>query len=130
MPKRPQVLLVEDNAALARTMRWAVLAKCEVTAVGSVREAEECLGGPWDAFIFDISLPDGSGLALMRKARDSHPSAGALVISGLDREGDVEATAEMGARFLAKPFEAADILRFLEECLPHHGGGGGATDGA
>jgi CheY-like chemotaxis protein len=95
-----------------------VLAKCEVTAVGTAGEAEAFLGQHWDAFIFDVALPDGCGLRMMRKAREAQPTAGALVISGLGREEDADAATAMGAYYLGKPFTPGDILRFLEECLP------------
>jgi DNA-binding response OmpR family regulator len=125
VPRRPQVLLVEDDAGLARTLKWAVLAKCEATTVGTVREARECLHeGEWDAFLFDISLPDGCGLRLMRHARELRPQAGALLISGHDRNEDVDAAHEMGATFLAKPFRPSDVLSFLDGCLPGRGGEG------
>jgi DNA-binding response OmpR family regulator len=96
-----------------------------VTAVGTARDAEECLGRKWDAFIFDVALPDGCGLGVMRKARAAQPTAGALVISGLGRQEDIDAAEEMGARYLDKPFGPGPILRFLEECLPQIANRGG-----
>ncbi|MGH7434637.1 MAG: response regulator [Polyangiaceae bacterium] len=124
MPKPPYVLLVEDDAALARSLTWAVLSDCAVTAVGTVREAREHLHGEWDVLLFDICLPDGCGLKLMRQARQLRPRAGALLVSGHDRPEDIEAAQAMGASFLAKPFGPLDILKFLDSCLPGRRGGG------
>jgi ActR/RegA family two-component response regulator len=115
---RPKVLVVEDNGALARALRWAVLAKCEATVLGTARQAEECLPLDWDAFIFDVALPDGCGLATMRKALEAHPDSAALIISGLGRYQDVDIAASMGAYYLGKPFTPGQILKFLDECLP------------
>ncbi len=118
VPRRPEVLLVEDDVVLARAMRWAALAQCEVTAVVSAREARECLDRRWDALIFDINLPDGCGLAMMQRARELHPDAVALIISGAGREEQIERTRSMGATYLEKPFKPVEVLRLLAACLP------------
>jgi DNA-binding response OmpR family regulator len=111
--RRTQVLLLEDNTALARAVRWAVVACSEVTAVVTAAEAMACLDREWDAFVFDIGLPDGSGLDVLRRARREQPDAAALAISGSLRQEDVNAAFAMGAHYLAKPFQPEALVEFL-----------------
>ena len=87
-----------------------------MTAVGTVREARECLhGGEWDAFLFDISLPDGCGLeADATRLASSGRKRALCSFSGHDRNEDVGTRPTRWARpSLAKPFRPSDVLSFL-----------------
>lgn len=97
------VLIVEDDPAMrdffavsvARNEKLALLA-----GVGSVTEARTCLDNPAqrvDVLLTDLGLPDGSGLDVIRHARQRHPECEALVISMFGDEDNVMASIEAGA---------------------------------
>jgi len=48
----------------------------EMVTASALREALPFLsdGSAWSAFLFDVQLPDGSGLDLLAKARATYPS--------------------------------------------------------
>jgi ActR/RegA family two-component response regulator len=115
--RRRRLLLLEDNAVLARAIGSAVEECGEVTTTGTAREALACLDRRWHAFVFDICLPDGSGLDVLRQARMAQPDAVALVISGDLRPADVNTACGLGAHYLAKPFRADAIVGFLERAF-------------
>ena len=67
----PQIFLLEDDAALGRGIALALSGpERAVTQADSVARAREALAGArFDLWIFDINLPDGSGLTLLRALR-------------------------------------------------------------
>ena len=64
----PNILLVEDDAALSEGIALALRAQGTVRRCPTLAEAREALGhAGFDLMILDINLPDGSGLALLRE---------------------------------------------------------------
>ncbi len=116
---RPRVLMLEDNLLFARVTKRALRSCVEVTIVATAHAAMHRLGRDeaWSGFVFDIGLPDGSGLDVLREARKAHPTALALAISGSIRQEDVNAACMLGAQYLAKPFREAEIVGVVERHL-------------
>jgi DNA-binding response OmpR family regulator len=62
----PQVLHVEDDQSLTAIVREAMSRNAVVTSARSVAAARQQLAEKhFDAVILDVTLPDGSGLALL-----------------------------------------------------------------
>lgn len=77
-----RVLLVEDNAALGRTLAKTLEQRgFHVTLAGS---AETARGetGPFDVGVFDITLRDGDGIELARSLLERGTVGGALFCTG------------------------------------------------
>lgn len=98
-----RVLIVEDDAQM-REFFVASLARSDqlalVAAVGSLAEARTWvtdLGHALDVMLIDLGLPDGSGLDLIRLARQHRPNCEALVVSMFGDEDNVLASIEAGA---------------------------------
>jgi len=107
-----KVLLVEDDAALGRGVCLALdsesvtVTRCENLLQG--RRALEA--ADFDLLILDVSLPDGSGLDLLREARRSG-AVPIILLTANDLETDIVAGLESGADdYITKPFSLA-VLR-------------------
>ncbi|HEV2291638.1 MAG TPA: response regulator, partial [Gemmatimonadales bacterium] len=102
------VLLVEDDPAAAQLLT-AVLeqANLRVTRCGTVREAEQLIGGMYpDLFLLDIRLPDGDGFTLARYIRHDPRFALTPLIfltAATGPESQMEALRCGGDDFVAKP---------------------------
>ena len=109
----PQIFLLEDDAALGRGIALALSGpERAVTQADSVARAREALAGArFDLWIFDINLPDGSGLTLLRALRQSGDRTPAILLTANDLELDEVAGLEAGAAdFNTNPFTLA-VLR-------------------
>ena len=98
-----RVLIVEDDPQ-AREFFSASVSRCDqlalLASVGSVAEARAWLVGaahPVDVLLVDLGLPDGSGLEVIRLARQWHPECESLVVSMFGDEDHVLASIEAGA---------------------------------
>jgi DNA-binding NarL/FixJ family response regulator len=98
-----RVLIVEDDP-LMRDYFAASVSRCAqlrlVESVGTRAEAMACLDAQTqalDVLLTDLGLPDGSGLDVIRHARQRHPECEALVISMFGDEDNVLASIEAGA---------------------------------
>ena len=84
----PEILLVEDDAALAGGVARAVAGEGRhVTVCGTAEAARRALEQPVDLVLLDIGLPDGSGLELCREVRLSG-HAPVIFLTANDTEQD------------------------------------------
>ena len=118
--KRPNVLLVDDDASI----RFAVRDYLEVqgwTVEEAIdgRSARSALrtGHP-DAIVLDYRLPDGDTLTLLSEIKAVHPTLPVVVLTG-HASVDLAVTAvKLGAdHFLTKPVELATLLVILQRLL-------------
>src|SRR5476649_128672 len=84
-----EILLVEDNSGGARLLRGMVDGEAPrgtaLTHVTSMTEAERHLSQrEVDVILLDLMLPDGHGLAALRRARSAAPRIPLVVLTGLD----------------------------------------------
>ncbi len=114
-----QVLIVEDDEeiadAIARTLRREGY---EPAIAGTVAQANARLdGGPWDAVLLDLGLPDGDGLAIARRLRDTAATP-VLVVAARDEVPSRVAGLDAGADdYLVKPFDRSELLARLRALL-------------
>ena len=117
-----RVLIVEDNPHMRDFFAASVGASDQlrlVGAVGSVAQALQWLDDPAhgvDVLLTDLGLPDGSGLAVIRHARQVHPQCEPLVISMFGDEDNVLASIEAGALgYIHKDAAPSDIAHTIVE---------------
>src|SRR6266576_5458119 len=127
-PKR--ILLVDDDVALLRVVREALMAslQCEVDTSPKPEYAFElALKKRYDLFIFDFQMPmiDGAMLFFLigKVYNNSQPPRivpPLLLVSGqADEERAQELLKEPGVRGLvAKPFAMNRLLEKIKECVP------------
>jgi DNA-binding response OmpR family regulator len=64
----------------------------------------------YDCIVVDITLPDGSGLDIIRRVKANHASTGVIIISAKNSLDDKLRGLEIGADdYLTKPFHLAEL---------------------
>jgi len=107
-----KILLVEDEPAL----RAALLSSLKQagylveTAVDFAQAQEKIMLYQYDCVLLDLTLPDGSGLDLLRKLKASNSAAGVLIITARDALDDKITGLDLGADdYLIKPFHLSEL---------------------
>ena len=109
----PQVLLLEDDPAIARTICYALeregIAVTHSLLIADARQ--QWVGKAFDVLLMDVGLPDGNGLDWCRELRSAGSFIPVLVLSARGEEMDKVLGLELGADdYLAKPFSPRELL--------------------
>jgi len=79
---------------------------------------QPALTGNYDCFIFDVQMPDMTGLELLRKLRERHIQTPTLFLTAQDTLDDKVAGFEAGVDdYLTKPFEPRELELRVEALL-------------
>lgn len=105
-----RALILEDDDLLADLLETVVAGLypgARVRLSGSLVQAREYLDqGPWDLFIVDWNLPDGSGLDLVRQVRRSDPEVPVVMVTARSDRDSVLMAAHYGIDgYITKPFD-------------------------
>jgi DNA-binding NarL/FixJ family response regulator len=117
-------MLVDDHEVVRRGVATAVGASSELSIVGEaagVAEAVRRLPAirP-DVLVVDLQLPDGTGIDVMRKARELNPEQLMLVLTSFDDEPAMRESKAVGAAgMMLKSSRSRDIV---DAILTVHGG--------
>lgn len=125
-PSPGKILVVDDEADIAQTVRLAVGRGYQVEAVATGREAFEILKENAPGFgivIVDHLMPGWSGSELIRKLNEAGFRGRCIVITGYLSPAVEADYRELGVQFvIPKPFDGAEIrkavaasVRSLEE---------------
>jgi two-component system OmpR family response regulator len=120
-----RILLVEDEQEMSRLIARSVGATgFMVDCVASIAEAEAALVvGSHALVLLDRRLPDGDGLSLLRSVRARRPGVPVIVLTALDDVRDKVRGLDAGADdYLAKPFDAEELLARIRAALRRPGG--------
>jgi PAS domain S-box-containing protein len=115
-----RVLLVEDHADTRHVLtRLLASFGCDVTAVGSVREAVAAAERQtFDLLLSDIGLPDGTGLDVMRHVAARSKVTG-IALSGFGQDEDVRRSREAGfVTHLTKPVTLQALKEVIRNMTP------------
>ena len=122
-----RILLVEDHADTAVVLtRMLKRTGYEVHHAATVDSAmglaeQQMKAGGIDLVVSDLSLPDGSGLDLMRSLAEKYGLRG-IALSGFGMESDIEQSSAAGfSRHLIKPINIAVIRSTIAEMLELRG---------
>jgi len=116
------VVIVEDEPSTRRYFASAIAECAELRLAGeagTLREGRALLAreAP-DVLLVDLGLPDGSGLDLIRTARELSADTHSLVVTVLGDEKTVLCAIEAGARgYLLKDAEPHDLARSILDLL-------------
>jgi two-component system alkaline phosphatase synthesis response regulator PhoP len=129
----PKILIVEDEAALATTLKDRL--KKEGYAVTVARDGQQALEKathePFDLIVLDVMLPGQSGLKVCEKLRQDGWGIPILMLTARRQTMDKVLGFKTGADDdLTKPFKMAELLARIEALLRRAGqpgapGGGG-----
>jgi two-component system nitrogen regulation response regulator NtrX len=117
-----RVLIVDDEENIGRSLR--MILEREGYAVNFCRSVAEFKKFPdpqrMDALMFDVKLPDGSGIDLVRSLQQQENTAPIIMISGHATIADaVEATRAGAFDFLEKPLSRERVLVALKNAIAH-----------
>jgi CheY-like chemotaxis protein len=119
-----KVLVVDDEPLMrlfvVRALRGAGYEPVEAESATQALELLESAGAEISLLLSDVQMPGISGPELVEQARRILPTLPTLLMSGTAKPWLVnEQLMEREADLLQKPFRIAELLRKLEQLLPH-----------
>jgi DNA-binding response OmpR family regulator len=115
------VLVVEDDESISKLLKIVLenngyivrIAKDYATARTAIEDGEYAI------MLFDIGLPDGNGLELVRWVRDDlTQSTPIIVLSAFRQDENVQRAFEFGANdFVPKPFRPKELMARVERVI-------------
>ena len=118
-----KILLLEDDTALANILVDYLEDEYEVTQTYSMQKAlslsEELA---FDLYIFDINVPDGDGISLLKELRSFADTTPTIFITAFhDTKYLKEAFAAGANDFIKKPFDLDELGVRIENIKEHFG---------
>ncbi|MDQ7066577.1 MAG: response regulator transcription factor [Sulfurimonas sp.] len=106
-----KILLLEDDTALATILVDYLEDEYEVVQTYSMKRAlslsEE---HKFDLYIFDINVPDGDGISLLKELRAFHDTTPTIFITAFSDTKYLKSAFESGANdFIKKPFDLEEL---------------------
>ncbi|MEE8429763.1 MAG: sigma-54 dependent transcriptional regulator [Candidatus Desulfatibia sp.] len=94
-----QVLIIDDDRAMCEMLAGLVnqmgyKAVCEYTLDTGLKEVQS---RPYDVVLLDVQLPDGSGLDILPKIRETDSSPEVIIMTGFSDEDGAEIAIKSGA---------------------------------
>jgi two-component system, cell cycle sensor histidine kinase and response regulator CckA len=117
---RPLLLLVEDDDGIRRLIRSMLAGEnidlIEASTGGEGLRLAEAAGRSIDILLTDMLLPELSGYDLAAELKGRFPDMRIIMVTGYV-EGEIvqRGKEELGAAFLDKPFQAAELRRIVAE---------------
>jgi len=114
------VLIVDDDAAVCRIlMRILSDANYKVYTTQSVQDAEDIIKErPFDAYVFDYRLVDGTGLDIAEHLRSTGSEAPVILISGCESDDLAAMAKPLGiSQIVEKPFSPRTICTAIEKSI-------------
>ncbi|HXI23372.1 MAG TPA: sigma-54 dependent transcriptional regulator [Pyrinomonadaceae bacterium] len=116
----PDILLVEDKDSLRRVLRLTLEhAGYTVTEAADAREAiQEISRVPHKVVLTDLRMPNGSGLDVLRAAKDANSDTPVIVMTAYGSIDEAVQAMKDGAHdFLQKPVDSNHLLLLVERAL-------------
>lgn len=115
-----RILVVDDEASVRESLKRVLNREgCEVKVAATVAEAKDLLVQHTFALVItDFSMPDQSGIDLLKYLKHSKIAVEVILITGHGTiERAVEAMKEGAYDFITKPFKRVDIIRAVRKAL-------------
>jgi DNA-binding response OmpR family regulator len=119
-----RLLLVEDNAELARLLTESLAVKGFATDVlGTAADARQALSSVrYSALILDLGLPDDDGMSILRELRRAQDPTPVLILTARGSVDDRVAGLRSGADdYLVKPFAVEELIARIQALLRRPG---------
>ena len=116
----PNVLVVDDDNAVCRIVRWMLSKEPYQVQTGqSVSDAFQAIEKkPFDTYLLDYKLPDGSGLDVAERIRSKGSEAPIILMSGYDASAVALRAEKLGiSDFLEKPFSRETISNAVKKAI-------------
>ncbi len=112
-----RVLVVDDEPETLEFVKEVLTSKgflCD-SASSSRQALSRLRARSYHLLITDIRLPDGSGIDIIRIAREKHPYMAAMVITGFASIEGIKEAMDLGAMdYIPKPFSMEELLLSVE----------------
>jgi len=115
-----RILVVEDNADVARQIKTALSREHYVVDIAADGEEGQFLGEtePYDAIVLDLGLPKKDGLSVLQHWRACGSEVPVLILTSRDTWREKVTGLRAGADdYLPKPFEFEELLARLEALI-------------
>ncbi|WP_242396029.1 sensor histidine kinase [Anaeromyxobacter oryzisoli] len=118
-PKRPRVLVVDDNASLVENLSEILAgAAYAVAGAGSCADALRLAAGGFDVALVDLKLPDGDGTLLAPRLKELSPDGEVVLLTGFATLESAVAAVRAGAcAYLVKPCATQELLVTVEQAM-------------
>jgi DNA-binding response OmpR family regulator len=118
-----KILLLEDDTALANILVDFLEDSYEVQHTYSMLKALQMSEDEkFDLYIFDINVPDGDGISLLRELREFHDETPAIFITAFHDTKYLKSAFESGANdFIRKPFDLEELTQRIDNIKRHFG---------
>ncbi len=113
-----RLLVVDDDTDLLGLItRQLTGAGHQVETADNVEQAEILLcGGDFDLLLTDLEMPDGTGIDLLKSAREADPSLVVILLTGHATVDTAVEAMKLGAfDYLRKPFPVQELLVVIEK---------------
>jgi CheY-like chemotaxis protein len=120
-PSRPRVLVVDDDAPVARALRRELTSEFEVLVALGPEPAAAALAGAPDlaAVITDLVMNGPRGLEVLREAVERVPGCARILLSGTPDAPEVQRALDAGLAhgFVAKPWTPGEIRATVRSAI-------------
>lgn len=120
-----RILLVEDDGVLGEAVRDHIAALGHAVdwsrTLASAREHLDVAA--YDLILLDLQLPDGTGMAFLKRLRDSGSGTAVIILTARDHLSDRIAGLNAGADdYLVKPFDLGELTARLAAVARRYAG--------
>ncbi len=117
-----RVLIADDHAVVRAGLRQFLMEDRAIREIGEAASGEQTLDklreGRWDVLILDISMPDRSGLDILKYVRAGHPETRVLILSAYpERQYAVNVLRAGASGFLSKEAAAGELMKAVHALL-------------
>lgn len=118
-----KILLLEDDIALSSILIDFLEDDYEVVHTYSMKKALSISeNNKFDLYIFDINVPDGDGITLLKEIRDFNDKTPTIFITAFTDTKYLKLAFESGANdFIKKPFDLEELTQRIDNIKRHFG---------
>ena len=118
-----KILLLEDDTVLADILVDYLEEDYEVSHTYSMKEALSLAeDNSYELYIFDINVPDGDGISLLKELRSFSDTTPTIFITAFHDTKYLKSAFESGANdFIKKPFDLEELGQRIENIKRHFG---------
>jgi CheY-like chemotaxis protein len=120
-PRRPVVLLVDDEAEIRKVLTLGLASEFEVESAQSANEAEAMMATrAYDVIVCDHLMPGEEGLNFLIRARRQFPKVQRILLTGYVNPELLSRSTELAglASCLMKPIKVPDLVAAIRLAIP------------
>jgi DNA-binding NtrC family response regulator len=114
-----KILIVDDEPSICTVLSDLLEDKStEITTANDGKTAFEKALDRYDVALVDLSLPGASGLEILRKIKDNHPTTPVIIMTAYASiQTAIQALRQGAYDFITKPFDLDEVQLLVERAL-------------